>query len=73
MSTDTQQITLTAPDISCGHCVATVQTAVGALDGVERVQADAETKRIEVAFDPARVSRPRIEAALDEAGYPVAP
>ena len=73
MTTDSRKITLTAPDISCGHCVATVQAAVGALDGVERVQADAETKRVEVAFDPARVSRPRIEAVLDEAGYPVAP
>ncbi len=73
MTANTQEITLTAPDISCGHCVATVQAAVGALDGVERVQADAETKRVEVAFDPARVSQPLIEAALDEAGYPVAP
>ncbi len=72
MTTSTEQITLTVPDISCGHCVATVQTVVGALDGVERVQADAETKRVEVAFDPARVSRPGIEAALDAAGYPVA-
>lgn len=70
MTADNQQLTLTAPDISCGHCVATVQAAVGALDGVERVRADAETKRVEVRFDPARVSRPQIEAALDEAGYP---
>ena len=73
MVANTEMITLTAPDISCGHCVATVQTAVGALDGVEGVQADADTKRVEVSFDPARVSRPRIEAALDEAGYPAQP
>ena len=73
MTANTMQIILTAPDISCGHCVATVQTAVGALDGVERVRADAETKQVEVAFDPARVTRPRIESALDQAGYPAAP
>lgn len=72
MSTTTEQATMTAPDISCDHCVATVQEAVGALDGVDRVAADAETKRIEVAFDPARVSLPQIEATLSEAGYPVA-
>lgn len=65
--------TLNVPDISCGHCVATVQTTVGALEGVERVQADAETKRVEVSYDPARVSLPQITAALGEAGYPVAP
>ena len=72
MSTTIQQITLTAPDISCGHCVATVQGAVGALDGVRSVLADAETKRVAIAFDPSRVSLPQIEAALDDAGYPVA-
>ena len=72
MNASLEQATLTAPDISCGHCVAAVQGAVGALDGVERVQADADTKRVEVAFDPARVTLPQIEAALDDAGYPVA-
>lgn len=72
MNANLQEATLTAPDISCGHCVATVQGAVGALDGIERVQANADTKQVAVAFDPARVSLPQIEAALDEAGYPVA-
>jgi copper ion binding protein len=71
MDTTTQHATLTAPDISCGHCVATVNEAVGALAGVSHVEADAETKRVAVAFDPTRVSLSRIEAALDEAGYPV--
>ena len=72
MNASLEQATLTAPDISCGHCVSAVQGAVGALDGVERVQADADTKRIEVAFDPSRVTLTEIEAALDDAGYPVA-
>jgi copper chaperone len=72
MSAALQEVTLTAPDISCGHCVATVQGVVSALPGVERVQANADTKHVDVAFDPARVSLPQIEAALDEAGYPVA-
>ena len=72
MSTTIERATLTAPDISCGHCVATIEEAVGALDGIAQVSADAGTKRVEVAFDPARVSVDRIEAVLDEAGYPVA-
>ncbi|MGH2533433.1 MAG: heavy-metal-associated domain-containing protein [Thermomicrobiales bacterium] len=66
------QITLTAPDISCGHCVATVQNEVGALPGVESVQASAETKQILIAFDANQVSLGRIKETLDEAGYPVA-
>ena len=67
-----EHVTVTAPDISCGHCVATVKEAVGALQGVASVEADADTKRIEIDFDPGRVSLTEIELVLDEAGYPVA-
>jgi copper chaperone len=67
-----QQVTVTAPDISCGHCIATVQEEVGALPGVQTVQASLETKQIQIAYDPAQVSLDQIKATLDEAGYPVA-
>jgi copper ion binding protein len=66
-----EHATVTAPDISCGHCVASVKNAVGALPGVASVEADETTKRVEIDFDPNRVSMAQIEAALDEAGYPV--
>lgn len=72
MSATVQEVTLVAPDISCGHCVATVQGAVGALAGVQSVNANADTKQVAVAFDPTRVSLPQIEAAMNEAGYPIA-
>lgn len=71
MAATIEHATLTAPDISCGHCVASVKEAVGALSGVANVEADEGTKRVEVAYDPGRVSLTQIEAALDEAGYPV--
>lgn len=67
----TEHISLTAPDISCGHCVSTVQQAVGDVAGVESVTASAETKVIDVRFDPSQVTVDRIEAVLDDAGYPV--
>ena len=72
MASMMEHVTVTAPDISCGHCVATVKEAVGTLQGVASVEADADTKRIEIDFDPGRVSLAQIESALDEAGYPVA-
>ena len=71
MAAMTEDITLIAPDISCAHCVATVTSAVGALPGVQHVAANADTKKIDVTFDPRRVSRGEIEAALAEADYPV--
>ena len=67
-----QEITLTAPDISCGHCVAPVQKAGGGLEGVQFVQADVDTKRVTVRFDPEQVSQAQIEAVMDDEGYPVA-
>jgi copper chaperone len=67
-----EQITLNAPDISCEHCVATVQKAVGALPGVDSVSASADTKNIVIAFDPDKVSVDQIAVVLDEEGYPIA-
>lgn len=72
MNATIEQATLTAPSISCGRCVATITEAVNALDGVDGVEANAETKQVVVAFDPGRITVPSIAAALAEAGYPVA-
>jgi len=72
MASMMEHVTLTAPDISCGHCVTAIKEEVGTLPGVATVEADAETKRVEIDFDPGRVSLAQIEAALGEAGYPVA-
>lgn len=67
-----EQVTLMAPDISCGHCVATVQSAVGGIEGVESVQADEATKYVKVVFDPNRVELKQITQVMEEEGYPVA-
>ena len=61
---------LKAPDISCGHCVQTVQNAVRKLDGVEDVHASAETKIVDVTFDTNALNLEQIQAALANAGYP---
>lgn len=71
-SATTQDIVLTAPDISCGHCTAAIEGAVGALDGVSRVKASIDSKQVEITFDPAKVSLAKIEATMDDEGYPVA-
>jgi copper chaperone len=62
---------LTAPDISCEHCVATVKKTVRQFPGVQSVEADAETKIITLTYDPAQVDLAKVAEALDEEGYPV--
>ncbi|HZU87258.1 MAG TPA: cation transporter, partial [Anaerolineaceae bacterium] len=59
------------PNISCGHCVHTIQTEVGELEGVKQVLASAETKKVTINFD-APASEETIIALLKEINYPVA-
>jgi copper chaperone len=67
-----ETISYTAPDISCDHCRRAVEESVGSLPGVQAVQVDIPSKRVEVRYDPAQVSTDQIESTLEEEGYPVA-
>jgi copper chaperone len=66
-----ESTTLQAQAISCEHCQHAIEEAVGALDGVHTVSVDIPAKSVNVSFDPMQVSLKRIEAAMDEEGYPV--
>jgi copper chaperone len=57
------------PAISCGHCKASIESAVGALDDVERVLVDIDARTVAVDGD---ASDEAVTAAIDEAGYEVA-
>ncbi len=67
----TEHATLLAPDISCGHCVSSVQEALGKHAGVTSAMANVETKFVDVDFDPSVTSVEKISATLEDAGYPV--
>ena len=59
------------PNISCGHCVHTIQTEISDLAGVQSVVANQNTKAVEIVFDkPA--SEEQIKSLLAEINYPVA-
>ena len=62
-------VTYSVPNISCGHCVRTIQTELADLAGVKIVKADAATKKVEISFDtPA--SEESIKALLVSIDYP---
>ena len=69
---DAQQIVLSVPDVSCEHCVKTINGTLSELAGVASVATDIPTKTVRVAFDPGEVSLEQIETTLDEIGYTVA-
>ena len=63
----TQTITYSVPDISTGHCRAAITAEIGALNGVESIDADLATKLVRVtgsALDDAAIRQ-----AIHEAGY----
>jgi copper chaperone len=68
----TQETVLSVPDVSCEHCVKTIDGALGALAGVESVATDIPTKTVALRYDSDQVSMETIEATLDDAGYTVA-
>jgi len=69
---DVQDIKISVPDMSCDHCVKTINGALGALSGVESVRSDLQTKSVHLRYDPRRVSMQQIEATLDDVGYTIA-
>jgi len=61
--------TFTVPNISCGHCVHTIQSEVADLAGVTHVQADQNSRQVTVEWsEPA--SWGKISALLQEINYP---
>lgn len=60
--------TVNIPNISCGHCLATIKREAGGVAGVSSVEGDVESKQVTISWD-APASWEKIEAALKEAGY----
>ena len=63
-------VTYKVPDISCGHCVNTIEAELGELSGVITVKADAALKSVLINYqEPA--SEKQLKELLSEINYPV--
>lgn len=63
--------TFQVPNISCHHCVMTIQRELGELEGVVSATGDVETKTVTVEWkSPATWDG--IKSLLDEINYPAA-
>ena len=62
-------LTVKAPDISCGHCVHTIQSEVGELAGVKNVVANEQSKLVTITYDQPATEQ-QIKELLSEIGYP---
>jgi len=66
----TDTLTYTVADMTCGHCKQAVTQEVSAVEGVESVEVDLDTKLVTVVGDS--LDDAKLRAAIDEAGYEAA-
>jgi copper chaperone len=62
-----ETLTYRVAGMSCAHCKSAVESEVGAVSGVEVVEADLETKLVTVRGES--LDDGALRAAIDEAGY----
>ena len=66
----TDTLTYTVADMTCGHCKQAVTKEVSAVEGVESVEVDLDTKLVTVVGSS--LDDAKLRAAIDEAGYEAA-
>lgn len=64
--------TVSVPNISCGHCVSTIQREVSEVPGVQSVEGDPTTRKVTVSWDPETSDWVVIEEKMKEIAYPPA-
>ncbi len=65
-----QTKTFKVPNISCEHCVHTIQTEVSELEGVKNVVASEENKMVTVEWTEPPQTWTNIKALLEEINFP---
>ena len=57
--------------MSCNHCVNSVESSVGKLEGVANVIVNLEQGMVEINFDSSKVSKDKIKDVIEDQGYDV--
>lgn len=65
------QATIKTETFTCPSCIKKIETAVGGLDGVDKVDVGFNSSRVKVDFDPAKVALDKITKTIDDLGYQV--
>lgn len=66
-----ESINFTVAGMKCGGCENSLTNKLMALDGVESVLALHQQKRVELRFDPSKISVDDLEDAISDAGFKV--
>lgn len=64
--------TFDTPSVSCVSCMAKIEDALAAVEGVREVDVDIAAQKVRVTFDDSATATDRIAVAISDAGYEVA-
>ena len=64
--------TVQVPNISCGHCVATIEREVTEIEGVLSVAGRHETRDVTISWNSEKTSWQEIEEVMRQINYPTA-
>jgi len=65
-----EKLTLDVQGMSCSHCVQAVTKALNEI-GVRDVKVDLESGKVDVQYDPAKVTVDQMKEAIEDQGYDV--
>ena len=63
---------LNVPEIHCDHCKSSIESAVGSLSGVEKVEVAVGERTVNVEYDGEEGTYAGIVEAIEDQGYTVA-
>lgn len=66
------QKTLDVKGMTCNHCKMAVTNALKELDGVQDVDVNLETGKVNVTFEDGKVTDAQMKEAIEDQGYEVA-
>ncbi len=64
------KVVYNVPNINCNHCVNTIETELGDVEGVTIVAANSVTKKVDIEFEPP-ANEEELKSLLAEINYPV--
>lgn len=62
-------VALHVKGMTCGGCKKSVETSIASLEGVENVNVELESGKVEVSFNNTQVSVDQIRTAIQNKGY----
>lgn len=65
------QTTLDVRGMTCGHCESAVKGALEGLEGVQAVEVNLGSGKVDVTYDGAKVTLADMREAIEDQGYDV--